>query len=218
MFKISKSWRPSNGEDFTSVELRFLSPAPRNYTLRSSSSMSDLLDQPGVSSSRTSSAMSSVFDLPKPSSSSNSSISSRSGAPPPPPPPPTQSSSVSLTEMSSYSKSHEEYKPETAKASASMMTNFKILPQLRSKMSLTSRGQGLFLCIRLFKKNKKFKSLFYHRTSTNTIHAERVWILDDEIQIRHVCYHLAGEAASLKNLTRRIHFDSVQKWHNSEPW
>ncbi|XP_027898491.1 brain-specific angiogenesis inhibitor 1-associated protein 2-like protein 2 isoform X1 [Xiphophorus couchianus] len=72
-----------------------MSPNSWNYTLRSSSSMSDLLDQPGVSSSRTSSAMSSMFDLPKPSSSSNSSISSRSGAPPPPPPPPTQSSSKS---------------------------------------------------------------------------------------------------------------------------
>ncbi|XP_014846966.1 PREDICTED: brain-specific angiogenesis inhibitor 1-associated protein 2-like protein 2 isoform X1 [Poecilia mexicana] len=70
-----------------------MSSSSWNYTLRSGSSMSDLLDQPGVSSSssRTSSAMSSMFDLPKPSSSS----SSRSGAPPPPPPPPTQSSSKS---------------------------------------------------------------------------------------------------------------------------
>ncbi|XP_016533867.1 brain-specific angiogenesis inhibitor 1-associated protein 2-like protein 2 isoform X2 [Poecilia formosa] len=73
-----------------------MSSSSWNYTLRSGSSMSDLLDQPGVSSSsRTSSAMSSMFDQPKPSSSSSSSSSSRSGAPPPPPPPPTQSSSKS---------------------------------------------------------------------------------------------------------------------------
>ncbi|XP_043956674.1 brain-specific angiogenesis inhibitor 1-associated protein 2-like protein 2 [Gambusia affinis] len=77
-----------------------MSSSSWNYSLRSSSSnTSDLLDQPGGSSSRTSSAMSSVFDLPKPSSSSSSS-SSRSGAPPPPPPPPAQSSSKSQSERS----------------------------------------------------------------------------------------------------------------------
>ncbi|XP_054891392.1 brain-specific angiogenesis inhibitor 1-associated protein 2-like protein 2 [Poeciliopsis prolifica] len=81
------------------------SPSSWNHSLRSSSSMSDLLDQPGGgSSSRTSSAMSSVFDLPKPSSSihSSNSISSRSGAPPPPPPPPTQSSPKSQSERSQH--------------------------------------------------------------------------------------------------------------------
>ncbi|KAM4716416.1 BAR/IMD domain-containing adapter protein 2-like 2 [Anableps anableps] len=67
-------------------------PSSRNFTLRSSSSMSDLLDQPGVSSSRSSSPMTSLFDQPKPSS--------RGGAPPPPPPPPTQSSSKSQSESS----------------------------------------------------------------------------------------------------------------------
>ncbi|XP_017272049.1 brain-specific angiogenesis inhibitor 1-associated protein 2-like protein 2 [Kryptolebias marmoratus] len=77
-------------------------PAPtssRTSTLRSSSSMSSLLDQPKIRNS-SSSSMNSMLDQPKIRTSRTSSHSSSSSrAPPPPPPPPLQSSSKAQSEL-----------------------------------------------------------------------------------------------------------------------
>uniref|UniRef100_A0A3Q2QD29 BAR/IMD domain containing adaptor protein 2 like 2a n=1 Tax=Fundulus heteroclitus TaxID=8078 RepID=A0A3Q2QD29_FUNHE len=95
----SQGWFPASYVE--ELEESPMSPSSRNSTLRSSRSMSSLLDQPGggSSSSRSSSVMSNVFDQPRPFSVSSSS-SSKGGGPPPPPPPPTQSSSKSQSQNS----------------------------------------------------------------------------------------------------------------------
>ncbi|XP_047215371.1 brain-specific angiogenesis inhibitor 1-associated protein 2-like protein 2 [Girardinichthys multiradiatus] len=89
-----QGWFPASYVEEFDEPLMFQSS--RNSGLLRSSSMSNLLDQPGASSSRSSIAMSNVFDQPRPSSKTPS--SSKGGAPPPPPPLLTQSSSNSSLE------------------------------------------------------------------------------------------------------------------------